>query len=92
MALEQVYKCSRTLNKLRSGPLGGFMDGFCGVLLQSGFNPGTARRHLQNVCHLSAYLGTRDHVADQVLSGSRGLLTTITKGGGTVMALAEDQF
>lgn len=68
MALEQVYKCPRTLNKLRSGPLGGFMDGFCGVLLQSGFNPCTARRHLQNVCHLSAYLGTRDHVADQVLT------------------------
>jgi hypothetical protein len=29
MALEQVFKCPRTLNKLREGPLGELMDGFC---------------------------------------------------------------
>ncbi|MHA1569643.1 MAG: acyl-CoA dehydrogenase [Alphaproteobacteria bacterium] len=39
-----------------------------------------------------AKITTARFFADQVLSGSRGLLSTITKGGGTIMALAEEQF
>jgi len=68
MALEQVFKCPRTLNKLREGPLGELMDGFCTVLLENGFAPGTIRKHLSNVHHLNVYLGTRNHVDGQVLS------------------------
>ena len=68
MALEQVFKCPRTLNKLRDGPLGGLMDGFCASLIENGFAPGTIRKHLSNVGHLNAYLGTRNHDDPQVLS------------------------
>ncbi len=68
MALEQVFKCPRTLNKLREGPLGELMDGFCTALLENGFTPGTIRKHLSNVHHLKVYLSTRNHVDGQVLS------------------------
>lgn len=67
MALEQVFKCPRTLNKLRGGPLGELMDGFCDALLQSGFTPSTVRRHLSNISHLNAYLGTRKNNDGQAL-------------------------
>jgi integrase/recombinase XerD len=68
MALEQVFKCSRTLHRLRSCPLGELMDGFCTSLLENGFATGTIRRHLSNVHHLNVYLGSRNHVDGQVLS------------------------
>lgn len=68
MALEQVFKCPRTRKKLRSGPLGGLMDGFCDALIGNGFASGTVRRHLSNVGHLNAYLGTLNHREGQVLS------------------------
>ena len=77
MALEQVFKCSGTLNNLRSGPLGDLMDGFCTRLLEDGFAPGTIRKHLSNVHHLNVYLDTRNHVDGQVLSAAavRGFFT-----------------
>ena len=67
MALEQVFKCPRTCSKLRGGPLGGLMDGFCDALLGSGFATGTVRKHLSNVGHLNAYLGTLNQREGQVL-------------------------
>lgn len=33
MALEQAFECPATLKKLRSGPLGTFLDDFCNWLL-----------------------------------------------------------
>jgi integrase/recombinase XerD len=70
MALEQVFKCPRTLSKLREGPLGELMDGFCTALLENGFAPGTIRKHLSNIHHLNVYLGTRHHVDEQILSAA----------------------
>ncbi len=66
--MEQVFKCPGTLNKLRSGPLGELMDGFCTSLLENGFTPGTIRKHLSKVHHLNVYLGSRNHADGQVLS------------------------
>ena len=43
MALEQVFKCSLTLNKLRDGPLGELMDGFCDALLEDGLSRSTVQ-------------------------------------------------
>jgi site-specific recombinase XerD len=57
MALEQVFECPRTLQKLRSGPLGKLLDGFCEWLLQRGFRRGTIRAHLSNVALLNEHLG-----------------------------------
>ena len=68
MTLEQAFECPRTLNKLRSGPLGGLLEGFCDSLLESGFKRGTVRKHLVNVSHLNAYLMTRKGVAEEPLS------------------------
>jgi hypothetical protein len=65
MTLERVFKCPRTLDKLKGGPLGGLMDGFCSALLGKGFAPGTVRRHLSNVGHLNAYIDTQNHPQKQ---------------------------
>jgi len=70
MALEQVFKCRKTLDKLRSGPLGGLLDGFCKTLLQQGFAESTIRKHLANVSHLDAYLGGQRHSEAEPLSTS----------------------
>ena len=57
MALEQVFECPRTLRKLRSGPLGKLLEGFCNWLLEHGFSRWTIRMHLGNVSHLNKHLG-----------------------------------
>jgi site-specific recombinase XerD len=67
MALELVFECPRTLKKLRSGPLGEFLEGFCDWLLQHGFARYTARQHLSNVSHLNEYLGARNSTGWQTL-------------------------
>jgi len=43
------------------------MDRFCDALLGNGFASGTVRKHLSNVGHLNAYLGTFDQREGQVL-------------------------
>jgi site-specific recombinase XerD len=67
MALEQVFTCSLTLNRLRGGPLGELMDGFCDALQEDGFSRSTIRKHLSNVAHLNAYIGTGRNIGGQVL-------------------------
>jgi len=57
MALEQVFECPRTLRRLRSGPLGKLLEGFCNWLLEHGFSRWTIRMHLGNVSHLNEHLG-----------------------------------
>ena len=57
MALEQVFECPRTLRRLRSGPLGQLLEGFCNWLLEHGFSRWTIRMHLGNVSHLNEHLG-----------------------------------
>ena len=68
MALELVFECPRTLKKLRSGPLGKLLDGFCDWLLEHGFARDTIRTHLSNVSHLNQHLGARNGAAWQTLS------------------------
>jgi integrase/recombinase XerD len=57
MALELVFECPRTLSRLRNGPLGKVLDGFCNWLLSHGFRRETIRKHLFNVSHLNEHLG-----------------------------------
>jgi integrase/recombinase XerD len=68
MALESVFECPRTLKKLRSGPLGRILDGFCDWLLQHGFTRHTVRTHLSNVSHLNEHLGARNGAGSKTLS------------------------
>jgi integrase/recombinase XerD len=57
MALEQVFECPRTLRRLRSDPIGKFLEGFCSWLLEHGFTRGIVRKHLSNVSRLNEHLG-----------------------------------
>ena len=57
MALEQIFKCPRTLRSLRVGPLGNLLEGFCNWLMEHGFSQWTIRTHLSNVSHLNKHLG-----------------------------------
>lgn len=59
MALEQVFECPRTLEKLRAGVLGELVERFCRWLLAHGFSRQAIRRHLSNVTHFDAYLAGR---------------------------------
>lgn len=53
MALEQVFKCPRTIEKiLNSLPFGGFSEGFCGWLLDHGFSRSTIRHHIFRLIHI----------------------------------------
>jgi integrase/recombinase XerD len=56
MTLEQVFKCPRTLVRLRSVPLGKLLEDFCKSLLDRGFSRQTTRLHVGNVWHLSEHL------------------------------------
>lgn len=58
MALERVFDCPRTLRRLRTGPLGKFLEGFCHWLLAGGYTRGCIRKHLSNVSHLNEYLSS----------------------------------
>jgi len=69
MAVEQVFECPRTLRRLRSGPLGKLLEGFCNWLLEHGFSRWTIRKHLFNVFHLNEYLsGPSSGVLESVSS------------------------
>jgi len=68
MALELVFVCPRTLGKLRSGPLGKLLDGYCDWLLECGFSRSTIRNHLSNVSHLNGYLNAQKVAGRQTLS------------------------
>ena len=57
MALERVFEDPRTLGRMRSGPIGKLLEGFCHWLLEHGFSRGTVRKHLFNVSHLNEHLG-----------------------------------
>lgn len=68
MAIELVFVCPKTLSKLRSGPLGKLLDGFCDWLQKCGFSRSTIRNHLSNVSHLSGYLDEQKVVGQRTLS------------------------
>jgi len=68
MALELVFVRPGTLNKLRRGPLGKFLDGYCDWLCKRGFSRTTVRNHLTNVSHLNRYLDARNEPEWRTLS------------------------
>lgn len=67
MELERVISCPGTLKKLRSGPLGMHLDGFCAWLMGLGFSRQTIRVHLSNASHLNEHLSRQRAVASQLL-------------------------
>lgn len=67
MGLEQAFSCPKTLNKLRSGPLGTLLDGFCTWLLEHGFCRWSIRTHLSNVSHFNQHLDRQRVVSGHIL-------------------------
>ena len=67
MGLEQALVCQKTLAKLRSGPLGQFLDGFCDWLLDRGFARYTIRKHLSSVSHFNEHLKRRRTASGQTV-------------------------
>jgi len=70
MALEQVFRSSRTLVRLRSGPLGKLLEGFCSWLLAHGFSRRTIRNHLFHVSRLNEYLSEPNSEALESVSST----------------------
>ena len=66
MELERAFSCPGTLTKLRNGPLGIYLDGFCAWLLDRGFSRKTIRLHLANVSHLNEHLNRQKAAADKL--------------------------
>ena len=56
MSLEVVFKASYTLEKVRCGPLGNNMDGFCDWLLDAGYSRGPIRLIVSHTSHLNQFL------------------------------------
>lgn len=67
MGLEQAFSHPGTLTKLRSGPLGMLLDGFCTWLLEYGFCRWTIRKHLSNLAHFNQHLGRKGVAAGHIL-------------------------
>ena len=47
--LEKYFESKFTLNQLRNGPGGQWLDGFAGSLLEDGYSWWTARAYLRSV-------------------------------------------
>ncbi|MFO8083431.1 MAG: site-specific integrase [Desulfobacterales bacterium] len=60
MALEQVFTHPRTIERIRSGPLGKLADKFCSWLLEHGFSRSATRHHLFYLYHLNKHLRGSD--------------------------------
>lgn len=68
MALEQVFVAPGRIRDLRSGPLGGLLEGFCDWLLRSGFRRSTVQRHVSIVSRLGEHLGGPTAPARQTIT------------------------
>ena len=56
--LATYFKHPHTLQQLRSGPAGPYLDGFADLLHAEGFSWWTARRHLAGAAHLGVWTNT----------------------------------
>ena len=54
--LEIYFESSYTLYRLRSGPLGNYIDGFAQALKDNGYSKQTARRYLRSGAHVGHFL------------------------------------
>ena len=57
--IDRLYSASRTITRLRSGPLGAHMDGFAEELSAQGYPPSTLRPKIRWVGYLNQWLGDR---------------------------------
>ena len=65
--LESFFEAPFTLDRLRSGPSGGYIDGFAEQLQEDGYARETVRCYLRSACHLGWFMETEG----EKLSGAR---------------------
>ena len=64
--LETFFVTARTLERLRSGPAGPYMDGFARRLKDEGYGSSTAGRYLRAAAHLGRFGEARGAPLDAV--------------------------
>src|SRR5712664_4402564 len=57
--LETYFSAPKTLERLRAGPSGPYMDGFAASLKRDGYRAATAVRYLRAAAHLGHFLQDR---------------------------------
>src|SRR6267142_3571352 len=57
--LETYFGAPKTLERLRAGPSGPYMDGFAASLIRDGYRAATAVRYLRAAAHLGHFLQGR---------------------------------
>lgn len=67
MELERVFSSPATLKRLRSAPLGPYLDDFCSWLLSQGFSRHATRLHLCHASYLNEHLNRQGMPADRRL-------------------------
>ena len=69
--LDMYLKMPKTIQRLRSGPSGPYMDGFAAALKERGYSYTTASKYLRSASHLGWFVqrrkGTVDSISDETL-------------------------
>src|SRR5271166_5697303 len=63
--LETYFAAPKTLERLRAGPSGPYMDGFAASLKRDGYRAATAVRYLRAAAHLGHFLQSRGEAFDE---------------------------
>ena len=77
--LDMYLKTPKTIQRLRSGPLGRYMDGFAALLKEQGYSYTTATKYLRSASHFGWFQrrrkGTVSSINDETLAAFRRHLT-----------------
>jgi site-specific recombinase XerD len=77
--LDMYLKTPKTIQRLRSGPLGPYMDGFAATLKERGYSYTTASKYLRSASHFGWFVhrhkGTVGSINDETLVAFRRHLT-----------------
>jgi len=77
--LDMYLKTPKTIQRLRSGPSGPYIDGFAGTLKEQGYSYTTAIKYLRSASHLGWFVdrrkGALDSINDKTLVAFRRHLT-----------------
>ncbi len=68
--LETYFAAPKTLERLRAGPSGPYMDGFAASLERDGYRAATAVRYLRAAAHLGHFLQDRGGTLANMLAST----------------------
>ena len=83
MALEQVFKCQRTIGKILNSLVADFAEGFCEWLLENGFSRSAIRHHFFRLSHLPHHFKTKKCITQKQIKASfEAYVSLCSKNGG----------